>query len=172
MTHGYPKLPHTWSPTFCTTPGQMGQGHGDTDTHRPLYTATATHIPLGLIQSSLAVTQPVTHRYTTPGLRLTSLPHRPSKSQPPTVTYRLCLRYKHPPPIMPQVMHSWAHLHSHTRKLSVTPSCDTQAHTFTQHPPALHTRPCQSLTRESRPLAHLGGAGEEWGNIKAGHLLP
>lgn len=43
-----------------------------------------------------------------------------------------------------------------------------QSHTFTQHPPAPHACPRQSLTREPRPLLHRGVQAKSGGLRKLG----
>lgn len=136
-----------------------GQSHGDTDTHSPLHTVTAAQIPLGLTQTSLAVTLPITHRYTTPGRSLTSLPlsQQPFKSQLPAVTLRICLTYTHPLPIPPQLTHSRPHTCTATHTNSQSHPTVTQRHPrLPSTPPAPRTHPHQSHTCESHPLPTLG----------------
>lgn len=81
----------------------------------------------------------------------------------PHSTRILSHTYIHPLPVTPQFTHIWTH--------TQTPLGHTQSqHKDTRFPstreqqaPGAH--PCQSFTRESRPLPHYRGAGNGWGDL-------
>ena len=138
-----------------------GQSHGDTDTHSPLHTVTAAQIPLGLTQTSLAVTLPLTHRYTTPGHSLTS---SHCHNSPSNHSFQLCLTYTHPLPVPPQLTHSRPHTCTATHTNSQSHPTVTQRHPrLPSTPPAPRTHPHQSHTCESHPLPTLGVLARSWG---------
>lgn len=97
------------------------------------------------------------HRPTTPTYHPTLGSPRPHSTRIRSHTY------VHPLPVTPQFTHIWTH--------TQTPLGHTQPqHKDTRFPstreqqaPGAH--PCQSFTRESRPLPHYRGAGNGWGDL-------
>lgn len=90
------------------------------------------------------------------------------RPQPPAVTHRPPVTYKHPLPSHPQLAHSPTH------KLSVTPSRDTDTHVYPAAPQHLTHVPVSHSHVSPAPFPTLGVQVRSGGGAAAefGHLLP
>lgn len=159
--------PHTWSCTLCTTPRQTERTVG---THTDLCTQTFIH---GFSCPNTARINTILTRCHTTSHADTQLQVAGSQAShchitpPATASHCHTQALPHaqtPSPITPQLKAEHTNSQSHPAV--------TQTHThLPSTPPAAHTRSHQSLARESRPLPHTRGAGEERGAAKFGHLL-